>query len=125
MNVSRETLPERVGEMSDKMGTYRENCRTASDNLLCGERDAEMAMLRSCARQIASLANDTERPPMSIASEIARVSAEMVGWAERLEILEHEIAERASRAEIGRNIAKAFARVADGERLTDVLPWRT
>jgi len=49
----------------------------------------------------------------------------MVGWAERLEILEHEIAERASRAEIGRNIAKAFARVADGERLTDVLPWRT
>jgi len=111
--------------MSDKMGTYRENCRTASDNLLCGERDAEMAMLRSCARQIASLANDTERPPMSIASEIARVSAEMVGWAERLEILEHEIAERASRAEIGRNIAKAFARVADGERLTDVLPWRT
>jgi len=111
--------------MSDKLEAYRENCRTANDNLLCGERDAEMAMLRSCARQIAGLANDTERPPMSIASEIARVSAEMVGWAERLEILEHEIAERASRAEIGRNIAKAFARVADGERLTDVLPWRT
>ena len=94
VNVSRETLPERVDEMSDKMGTYRESCRTASDNLLRGERDAEMAMLRSCAREIANLANDTERPPVSIASEIARVSAEMVGWAERLEILEHEIAER-------------------------------
>jgi len=114
VNVSRETLPERVDKMSNKMEAFRGNCRGVSLDTLQRERDGELAMLRSCARQVAGLANDTERRPQDIASEIANVSAEMVRWAERLQILEDEIAERASMAEIGRNIAKAFAEMANG-----------